>query len=151
MNQVLDYLYIGSHRDLGKPEVLKRSGVAAILKLYPDREDLYLMPKGFVSYDYGMVDGPGWSTEDFDTFNEIIRWHVSRGQKILVACAAGKSRSAIVVLSYLFKHTEMNLPESLVYLKKCRGEVDPSMYLLCALMDYHKIHPYLGSLDARWR
>jgi len=59
---------------------------------------------------------------------KVIRTHHLRGDRILVHCAAGVQRSAIVVLSYLYKYHIHDPLTAYRYLKKRRSIVFwPSM------------------------
>lgn len=43
--------------------------------------------------------------------------HVSKGQNVLVHCAAGQQRSAAVVAAYLIKYRGMSIDEAIKYVK----------------------------------
>ena len=48
---------------------------------------------------------------------DFIHENIELGNKILVHCFAGKSRSASVVIAYLMKYNDMNLGQALHYVR----------------------------------
>lgn len=151
MEQVIENLYIGCHHDLANKLQLSELGIKGVLKLYTDRDDLTKAPdvSWLTIHDYPMPDGNGWEKKDFDYCNALIAGYINNNRKILVVCGAGKSRSATVVLSYLIKRG-FSLSSALAYLKERRPAIDPSIRMLASLMEYHNLHPYLGTVDPKW-
>ena len=67
-----------------------------------------------------LIDGPGNKSQDLrDTF-EFIDEVVSEGEKILVHCHAGRSRSVIVVARYLMEKQVMSRTKALAKIEAKR-------------------------------
>ncbi len=62
----------------------------------------------------------------FDSTTEFIHKSIKRGEKILVHCAAGISRSSTFVVAYLIKYQNIDLQRALKILKRKRGVVNPN-------------------------
>jgi protein-tyrosine phosphatase len=67
------------------------------------------------------------------TFNFINEAH-ARGEKVLVHCMAGQSRSATIVIAYLMKHHAVHMQQALTYLQSKRPVVSPNPGFLEQLM-----------------
>jgi len=61
-----------------------------------------------------------------------------RGEKILVHCHAGRSRSATVILAYLVKFYNYSLFGALEFLQQCKPDVDPNLGFMRQLLAYEK-------------
>ncbi len=78
----------------------------AIVCLKPDccdenrtEEDILCLP---------LIDGSGNRSGDIITANRVIKYVANAGEKILVHCHAGRSRSAALVARYLMDTYELN-------------------------------------------
>ena len=101
MDRVLDRLWIGTARDLDGATPLRTLGFVAAVDL---RDGLRAVPHlGDVEvHRVQNRDGDAWSAEQVDLTFDFIYTQVRRG-RVLVACAAGMSRSASVVIGYLVR------------------------------------------------
>ncbi len=95
MDRVLDRLWIGSAPDFQAP--LAALGFSAVLDL---RDGAHARPEGVVVHRVENRDGDPWSHKQVTAALAFIIKHVQRG-RVLVACAAGMSRSASMVIGYL--------------------------------------------------
>lgn len=144
MNKVLDHLYIGGVFDF--VDKIPRE-IDVVVKLYNGVHHKYPpIPTYIEVLDFPSIDGGEWTTRFFVDVLTSIHKKIIDGHTVAVCCAAGKSRSATIVLAYLCIYSDMNLREALFYLKKCRSEIDPSIYLLLSLVKFLDIRPYLSSL-----
>ena len=96
MNQVLDWLYVGSIRDAENLEQLKGAGIEALLSLaYPvDHPDILL---GYVPFD----DGEPIPEDVLYKALSFVRRQRREGRKVLIACSAGVSRSPSIAIAVL--------------------------------------------------
>jgi protein-tyrosine phosphatase len=60
------------------------------------------------------------------------------GENVLVHCAAGVSRSATIVLSYLMRYHSMGLHDAIKYLRSKRRCICPNPGFMEQLVDYGK-------------
>uniref|UniRef100_A0A6B2LJQ5 protein-tyrosine-phosphatase n=1 Tax=Arcella intermedia TaxID=1963864 RepID=A0A6B2LJQ5_9EUKA len=63
---------------------------------------------------------------------------INGGERVLVHCDAGISRSATMVIAFLIKIQNMTLPNALKFLKTKRPEVEPNHGFLYQLFSYEK-------------
>lgn len=133
MNKVTDNLYIGGVHDLRILQPLRDAGITTVLKLYQDKEDYPVIPPDLPFWDKPVVDGAGWDSKWIGDTIAQIQEAILRGEKVLVMCAAGRSRSATVVLAYLSIYGNMSLAQAWKHLKQCRPVVDPHIELVVAL------------------
>jgi len=55
-----------------------------------------------------------------------IHEKISKNERMLVHCYAGRSRSASIVISYLIKYHAMKVEEALQFVKNKRPAADPN-------------------------
>ncbi len=96
MNQVLDWLYVGSLDDAENYKRLREAGIEALLSLaYPVKHPDILI--SYVPFD----DGEPIPEEVFYKALSFVRRKRREGRKILIACSAGVSRSPIIAVAVL--------------------------------------------------
>ena len=108
MDWITDQVAIGNYIDAGR---LMPGEVNAVLCLKPDccdddstDFDILCVP---------LIDGRGNSLDELDDAVEFIREIVASGEKVLVHCHAGRSRSVVVVARYLMKYEGMTSLDTL--------------------------------------
>jgi protein-tyrosine phosphatase len=72
----------------------------------------------------------------FDEAFSFIDTALAAGQKVLVHCFAGKSRSATIIIAYLMKNHSMSLDSALKFLKSKRPVIMPNQGFLFQLSIY---------------
>ena len=106
MDWITDQLAIGNFLDAQSlPD-----GVDAVLCLKEDCCD------GRTDVDtlcLPLLDGPGNNPRDIEDAIDFIREVVDAGQRILVHCHAGRSRSAVVVARYLMRNRALTVQAAL--------------------------------------
>lgn len=68
------------------------------------------------------------------TYQIIDSW-IDNGDKVLVHCACGISRSATIIIYYLMKKKKISFKRALDYLRKKRSIVDPNIGFASALIE----------------
>ena len=111
-------------------EELRTEGVRAVVTLNEDWE-LFMMPD---PREYGMVQlhlptqdyffAPGFN--DIDSALYFIEDHVSRGEKVMVHCKAGRGRSVSVVLCYIVWKTGMSVDAAFNAIRQRRRQINLS-------------------------
>src|SRR3990167_5389199 len=98
MDRVLGKLWIGSESDLASP--LGALGFVAVLDLRDGRPPV--QHEGVVFRRVANRDGDAWTRDQVEKALDFVGEHVRRG-KVLVACAAGMSRSASMAIGFLVR------------------------------------------------
>lgn len=124
MDAVFPRLFIGSARDaLIGPDVI----INCAAELNSLRQEL---PPGHVAWEnLDLHDGfpiPPF-TVHYAT-KHILDW-LARGKTVAVICGAGRSRSATIILAFLYE-TGFDWPDGLRFLREKHQEADPNPVLL---------------------
>ena len=123
-------VYIGGYLAAANPEFVKQAGVSRIIKMFADDPSY---PGGFhrhpgVTYlvvnaedvpEY-RIAGPAYVALRF------LQEGLQKGEKILVHCHAGISRSSTIVLLHMMVNHKLSLPSALSRLKMIRPQVQPN-------------------------
>jgi len=106
MDWITDQLAIGNFLDAQSLP----GGVDAVLCL---REDCCDGRTDIDALCVPLIDGPGNSPGDIEDALDLIREVVTAGQRILVHCHAGRSRSVVVVARYLMRNRGLTVQAAL--------------------------------------
>lgn len=128
MNRVLDRLWIGSGEDV-RPPVLRSLGFSGIVDL---RDGVASYPSEVEVHRLGNRDGDPWQLAEVERVLDFIHAWVRRG-RVLVACAAGISRSASIVAAYLVR-CGWDEPTALEHLRAARPRIAPVPVMLEAAL-----------------
>lgn len=123
MSKVLETLYVGSLDEAFDEDVL--SNVHAILNV---ASELDLLPR--LNHEYKKInindDDP---TEDIRKHTtEAIEWmdtQIKKGNKVLVHCLEGRSRSVCICIAYLIKKQGYTYENAVERLRRCAKYYDP--------------------------
>jgi protein-tyrosine phosphatase len=108
IDYVTEGVYIGGARAVDTAPQLRQAKITRVLKLY-DWEPEW--PADFVVCDNALEDGVFIPREKLDLGVTFITEQVNAGNRVLVACGAGISRSSTFVLAYLLTQGYM-LPDA---------------------------------------
>ena len=96
MNQVLDWLYVGSVEDAEDYAELQRAGIKAVLTLaWPIQHPDIAVKRVYFE------DGEPIPDEVFCETLSFVRQQRRLGRKVLIACSAGVSRSSAIAIAVL--------------------------------------------------
>ena len=90
----------------------------------------------FCKYDYGLCFFWGvWFC-----LSDHIRCETQKPHhKVLVCCPTGKQQSAIIIVAYIMKYGQVNLPIATKFItSKCKGVFQPEMIFKNSLEMYQK-------------
>lgn len=146
MNRVIHQLYIGCADDFNSPDKMRVEEISDVVKLYESRAEYPAISPDFTVWERPVVDGEGWTDSWLHDVIDLIDLNLRSGKSTIVCCAAGKSRSAVVILAYLCVHQNLKLWQAWFVLYRARPSVDPSIDLLAFLMKFLGVHPYLSTL-----
>lgn len=128
MDQITDNIFLGNSYDARHcKHYLVENGITAILNCAKDLDNPYISSKdGFETAQCGLLDSK--DNTRFAAYSAVYQLVnlINRKHKVLVHCHEGRSRSAMVVASYLLNFTDMGfetLRESLSYIKTKRDEI----------------------------
>eukprot|EP01117_Protostelium_nocturnum_P012239 TRINITY_DN44_c2_g1_i2.p1 TRINITY_DN44_c2_g1~~TRINITY_DN44_c2_g1_i2.p1 ORF type:complete len:611 (-),score=157.36 TRINITY_DN44_c2_g1_i2:144-1976(-) len=118
-------LFLGSVNCAQSFYVMKRLGITHIVSVIREHSPFY--PSDF---KYHVVEADDTSSFDisksFDESHSFIEDALENGGVILVHCAAGVSRSATIVISYLMRKRRMSYQEAYNFVRKQRSIVCPN-------------------------
>lgn len=129
MEQVAPRLYIGGLDAAGDPEMLRRHGITAAVKLTHSEPDTPY-PDDVTVAAHPLVDGP---QSDFEDFREAVDrlWRLlDAGETVLVHCSVGSSRSGAVAAAALARVTESEIDGALAHIQTEKPDVEPHPALL---------------------
>eukprot|EP00040_Diaphanoeca_grandis_P041763 m.263454 g.263454 ORF g.263454 m.263454 type:complete len:362 (+) comp50535_c0_seq1:310-1395(+) len=138
-SQVTDHVFIGSRKDACNKELLNRLGINAIVNATKD------CPHHFEddnSFNYFRVPVKDTWNQDLpshfpDCFKFIDRMR-SSGNKILIHCTAGISRSATLTIAYIMFSERQALSSAYTFVKSKRPAISPNLDFMGELQQYEK-------------
>jgi len=135
--EVLPGFYLGSIGAAFNRKILQEQSVGHILCCCDDVKEAY--PTVFKYRMLKLLDKPDEDiTRYFDETGEYIHEILSKGEKVLIHCFAGKSRSTTIMISYLIKYHKMSVDEALKLIREKRSVAQPNMGFLKQLRLYEK-------------
>lgn len=117
MDRITDRLYIGSFTDAEDRVNLREHGVRTVVTLCP-RESVN------TDIHRPLTDGKN-PQEQFDEAVDAALERIRQGNRVLVHCAAGVSRSAAVCATLLAVREHRSFADALETVKKQRPRIDP--------------------------
>ncbi|WP_162562334.1 protein-tyrosine phosphatase family protein [Salinigranum rubrum] len=99
MDHVTDSLLVGDADDASDHAALRAEGVTAVLSLTHDSPAR--PATGYAVLDRPLIDGPRHDAADFATAVDDLRSLLAEGERVLVHCSAGASRSVAVAAAAL--------------------------------------------------
>ena len=142
-HRVAPRVFIGGYLAASDPETVRRMGVTRIVKMFGDDASYpggYHRHPGVAYAVFPALDVPWYDIrEDAEAALRFVVEGVDAGERVLVHCHAGISRSATVVLLYLMTAYGLGLEPALAYLRDVRSVVNPNAGFM----------EYLRAADAR--
>lgn len=133
MDRVLDRLWIASAPSIGAP--LYQLGFVALVDLR-DRDDHRGgdQKEGHIEiHKLGNRDGDPWVSAALEEVYGFIHKHIRKG-RVLVACGAGMSRSAAMVIGYLVR-VGFDPVSAFALVRRVRPKIAPLPNMLQAALD----------------
>jgi dual specificity phosphatase 12 len=125
ISKVEDGLYISDYKAASNKGLLKKLGIKAVVSMIPSKDT----PK-FLGVRYYVF--PTEDRKDYDIAErataaaKCVAAERAAGNRVLVHCHAGISRSATVVMIYLMWRDDIGADGALKRLKKVRPQVQPN-------------------------
>ena len=121
MDEVATGIFVGTEADASDESLLEAHGIDAVVSLThsePETGDITRL-------DAPMVDGPQNSYQSFADAVQSVLTSRDDGQRVLIHCAAGASRSPSVAATAITCQTANTLDESFNQVLERRPETDP--------------------------
>lgn len=144
VGQVTDQVFIAGARAIYSVPELQSAGITHILKLYFDDPE---WPEVFTILDHPLDDGVFIPRETLRQGLAFIRTAVGAGQKVLVVCGLGASRSSTFVLAYLLEQG-YNLEDAFRLLRSVRPQAWPARDLWTTLLTHYQAPYTLEQIEA---
>jgi Leucine-rich repeat (LRR) protein len=132
--QILDKLYLGSYRSTLNEYVYKNLNISVVYTIGRDMTPLILQGTEHKIY---IIDDFDTSNINFDVLNSIHE-HINNGDRCLVHCQMGISRSATIVIAYLMKYCCMRLQEAYNFVLKRKCNMYPNNGFMAQLNKLNK-------------
>lgn len=128
MERVLDRVWIGGASDLEAP--LVELGFTGLLDL---RDGTRPAIEGLAIHRITNRDGDPWTREQVLDALDFVAEQVERG-RVLIACTAGMSRSACMVIGFLVR-SGWGVTEAYMRLKQARPQILPVRKMLDSVLE----------------
>lgn len=129
MNRVLDRLWVGGSSDLDSEVPLAALGFVAVVDA---RDGQRPQVPGVEVHRLANRDGDPWSPDALDAAYDFIASRIRRG-RVLVACAAGMSRSVSLAAGYLSR-VGYDAPTAFEAVRAARPQARPVAAMLDAAL-----------------
>jgi len=135
--EVLPGFYLGSIGAAFNRKVLEEHKIEHILCCCDGVKAVH--PTVFSYKVLKLLDKPDEDiTRYFEEASDFIHDVLSKGQKVLVHCFAGKSRSTTIMISYLMKYHNMTAQEALELIRTKRPVAQPNIGFMSQLKKYEE-------------
>jgi protein tyrosine phosphatase len=135
MNEVHDGIFVGNVNSALNVIELRKIGITKILNMAEDEEyDDYRDVDDIDVVKIGIYDGHMTPVGVYHTAAEMIDTAILAGEKILVHCSAGISRSSTAVISYLMLRKGYSFSQSLLQLQEKRTCISPHPLLVRSII-----------------
>jgi protein-tyrosine phosphatase len=122
MTRIISHLYLGSKFNAQNPRELRYHGIQTVINVAWEAQRPCDDEFKYIKYHW--VNVPGFDIlVEMDQIVDQIHHEISEGRNLLVHCAAGKSRSASVIIGYLIKYFKMSFEDAYDYVKAYRGSI----------------------------
>lgn len=118
-NEIIDNIFIGNYAFALNKKLLQEYKITHILNCASDLRNFFEEDGCFKYLYIPLYDSPSTKIEKYlDHTNKFIEEGSSNGNKILIHCAAGMSRSATITMMYLIMKKGMTFSKAKEAVKK---------------------------------
>jgi hypothetical protein len=133
LDRVDAFVYISDCQAAADPDLVRQAGVRRIVRLFAGPSPEPPVP-GVEYLVLAVEDSPTFDIRPaLEAATHWVLTGASRGEKTLVHCHAGISRSATIVLMYLMIRYRWSLARALGHLRRVRPQVQPNRGFLAHL------------------
>lgn len=127
ISKITENIFIGNADDAKSAPHITEAGITAVLNC---AMDLDYQQRAAFTVKVGMIDGKGNKPTDLLTAVRMLETLLENGHRVLVHCHEGRSRSPVVVATYMSKTKGMSIETALSELNKLRPLVDPNQHMI---------------------
>lgn len=138
---VYETIYIGDIESINYKTIVRSEGITAIVRLDQIDRREGQWSDDFTVLDMPIPDGEHIDGETIDRITRFIYERSEAGDKVLVHCHLGISRSVSMVMAYLIAYEGMSLAEAFGTVREERASAYPHEMLLVSLIERYKL-PY---------
>lgn len=131
MDQITEKIYLGNEDAQRDKEKLKKLGITHILVVGSGLEIFH--PTEFEYKQFEVNDFPSENISKY--FQEAFDF-IEKSEKVFVHCAAGVSRSATIVISYIMKKRKLDHESALAFVVSKRPVIYPNSGFIKQLSEY---------------
>ena len=137
--QILPHLFLGCRKVATCLPGLKQCNVSKILNVTSTIPNHFQNVEGFTYKQIAVEDNLDVDmTQHLAGAFQFIEEARLNGDRVLVHCHAGRSRSVTVVLAYLMKYYHYSLHSALEYVKERKPDVNPNLGFVGQLLKYQE-------------
>jgi protein-tyrosine phosphatase len=142
-SEITPILWVGNYLNGVELLITNPNDFRAVLNV--STEDPYPKAPNIAYLEVPFPDGEPIPDKAFTACMDFLMFQYETGKKCLVHCAAGVSRSAIIVAAFMHLSDQLHLDPALDHIKRCRPIVTPHPRILTSVRKLLKIWPYNGA------
>lgn len=143
-SEVTPILWLGNYLNGAELALANPRDFRAVLNV--STEIPYKKAPGIAYLEVPFDDGHSIPPPAFNACMEFLMFQYETGKRTLIHCAAGVSRSAVIVAAFMHLSDQMPFDAALNHIKHCRPIVIPHPEIVTSVRQLLKIWPYDGSL-----
>ena len=138
--QILPHLYLGCRKVAVCLQSLKENHISRILNVTSSVPNQFQDLDGFVYKQIAVED-----SHEVDMIKHLpeafcfIEDAKNRGERVLVHCHAGMSRSVTVIIAYLMKYYDHTLESAFDFVKQRKRNISPNFSFMGQLIEYESV------------
>lgn len=137
-DEIMDSIYLGSINSAYDLDQLKKLGITHILSVISGFEAPF--PNNFKYLIINALDTENTNLFNiFNETNEFIDNAIDYGNKVLIHCKAGRSRSVCILAAYLINKYGMDVDNVLQFIKSKRNIIEPNAGFIKQLNKYYTL------------
>ena len=135
--EILPHLYLGCRKVATCLPGLRESKVTRILNVTSTIPNYFQSHEGFIYKQIAVEDNLDVDmTQHLSGAFQFIEEARACGEKVLVHCHAGRSRSVTVILAYLMKYYSHTLDSALEFVKLRKPDINPNISFVGQLLTF---------------
>ena len=144
-NEIIDNIYVGNYKTALDAELLIKEGITYILNCGNGLKNFYENDNIFKYLYLPIYDSESQNLDKYlEQSNSFIKEGSENGNKILIHCGAGVSRSSTICLMYMIIEKKYKFSDAYTLIKQKRKCVMPNMGFRKLLeKKSYEIHNYL--------
>lgn len=137
--QILPHLYLGCRKIATCLPGLKQCNVTKILNVTSTIPNHFQNVEGFTYKQIAVEDNLDVDmTQHLAGAFHFIEEARQNGERVLVHCHAGRSRSVTIVMAYLMKYYNHTVHSALEYVKERKPDINPNLSFIGQLLNYEE-------------